>query len=279
MGIRRSSLSFEGRYVQVPNDWARDDRLSRRAKGLLVELMSHRVGWHITIAALQKTGPEGRDAIRTVVNELSAVGYLRRVQGRGDGGRFNEVEYELSEPTPADGKSDIGGFAVDGSADDGSAVVGESDTKEDHLSEHHLEEDDQEEKLLLAPSETSLLESLPGSFDRFYEAFPRKVGRLKAEAAFTIAVKNGTPAHVLVEAARRFANDPNLPSDKQFIVHPATWLNQGRWGDEPLPPRVQQAPRKQPSYVSNLDVVRQFEEEERHEQNRSLEAAHGRFGN
>lgn len=167
MGIRRSSLSFEGRYVQVPNDWARDERLSRRAKGMLVELMSHRVGWHITIAALQRTGPEGRDAIRTVVNELAALGYLRRVQGRGDGGRFNEVEYELSEPLPADGKSDIGGFAVVGSSDDGSPVVGESDTKEDHQSEDHLEEDDPEEDLLLAPSETS----------------PRRAFRLRSSAS------------------------------------------------------------------------------------------------
>ncbi|WIA97644.1 hypothetical protein [Curtobacterium sp. MCBA15_004] len=278
MGIRRSSLSFEGRYVQVPNDWARDERLSRRAKGMLVELMSHRVGWHITIAALQRTGPEGRDAIRTVVNELAALGYLRRVQGRGDGGRFNEVEYELSEPLPADGKSDIGGFAVVGSSDDGSPVVGESDTKEDHQSEDHLEEDDPEEDLLLAPSETSPRESLSAAFERFYTIFPRKVGRLKAEAAFGKAVANGMPVHVLIEAARRFATDPNLPADKQFIVHPATWLNQGRWGDEPLPPRAQ-SNHKQPAYVGNLDVVRQFEEEERHEQERGIEAAHGRFGN
>ncbi|MBT2503001.1 hypothetical protein [Curtobacterium sp. ISL-83] len=144
MGIRRSHLSFEGRYVQIPNDWVRDERLSRRAKGMLVELMSHRVGWHITIAALQRTGPEGRDAIRTVVNELSAFGYLRRVQSRGDGGRFNEVEYELVEPPTADGKSDIGGFSDVGSADGGSPVVGESGGKEDYLPEHHLEEANQE---------------------------------------------------------------------------------------------------------------------------------------
>ncbi|WIB25408.1 hypothetical protein [Curtobacterium sp. MCSS17_015] len=278
MGIRRSSLSFEGRYVQVPNDWARDNRLSRRAKGMLLELMSHRVGWHITIAALQRTGPEGRDAIRTVVNELSAFGYLRRVQNRGDGGRFNEVEYELSEPLTADGKPDIGGFAGDGSSDDGSPVVGESDTKEDHLPEHHLEEDDQQEVLLLAPPETSVIESLADAFERFYKVYPRKVGRLKAQAAFFHAVKGGTPAHTLIEAARRFANDPNLPANKQFIAHPASWLNQGRWDDEPLPNRAQ-TPTKQPAYVANLDVVRQFEQEEQREQDRSLEAAHGRLGN
>jgi hypothetical protein len=40
----------------------------------------------------------------------------------------------------------------------------------------------------------------------------------------------------VIEGARRFGNDPNLP-DEQFIPHPSTWLNQDRWIDGPLPLR------------------------------------------
>ncbi|PRB01783.1 helix-turn-helix domain-containing protein [Microbacterium sp. MYb64] len=74
----------------------------------------------------------------------------------------------------------------------------------------------------------------PG-FAEFYLIYPRKVGREAARKAFEKAVKQATPEAV-IEGARRFASDPNLP-DKQFIPHPATWLNAGRWDDEPLPPR------------------------------------------
>lgn len=74
----------------------------------------------------------------------------------------------------------------------------------------------------------------PG-FAEFYLIYPRKVGREAARKAFEKAVKATTPEAV-IEGARRFAADPNLP-DKQFIPHPATWLNAGRWDDEPLPPR------------------------------------------
>lgn len=123
MGITRTPMPFERDYVQIPNAWLRDERLSRRARGLLAELMTHRVGWHITIASLQKSGPEGRDAIRGAVIELAERGYLTRRQTQGASGRFNEIEYEITDPT-AVGKPDTGGFADDGSAD-----VGESAPK------------------------------------------------------------------------------------------------------------------------------------------------------
>lgn len=77
------------------------------------------------------------------------------------------------------------------------------------------------------------------AFDRFYAAYPRKVGRKDAEKAFTKAAIEVDPEE-LVAAAERYAADPNQPTDRSKIPHPATWLNQGRWGDEPLPARFDQ---------------------------------------
>lgn len=73
------------------------------------------------------------------------------------------------------------------------------------------------------------------SFAEFYMAYPRKVGKEAARRAFDRAVKTVDPT-VIVEGARRYAGDPNLP-EKQFIPHPASWLNAGRWDDEPEVPR------------------------------------------
>lgn len=232
MGVRRTALEFEGHFTQVPNEWVRDERLSRRARGLLVEIMSHRVGWHVTVAGLQKAGVEGRDAIKSALAELKEHGYLRVSQSRGDGGRFNEVEYELHDPGTADGFSVSGGFTVSGSTADGSAASGESAPKNTSSSEHDLSGDNG-----LFDADGLAEPPVPAAtFAEFYLAYPRKAGKEDARAAFERAAKRVDPK-VIVEGARRFAADPNLP-EKQFIPHPATWLNRGSWEDEPLPQRA-----------------------------------------
>jgi len=141
MGITRKQLAFEGKFVQIPNDWIRDVTLSRRARGLLAEVMSHRIGWHISINSLQAAGVEGRDAIRSALVELLEAGYLTRSQTRGDAGRFNEVEYDLSEPLTADGKAVTGGFTGSGSPAHGLPADGESDTKNTMSLEDQSSED------------------------------------------------------------------------------------------------------------------------------------------
>lgn len=75
-----------------------------------------------------------------------------------------------------------------------------------------------------------------GAFAEFYLVYPRKVAKDAARRAFERAVQRADAA-VIISGARKFASDPNLPLEKQFIPHPATWLNAGRWDDEPLPPR------------------------------------------
>ncbi|OIR41170.1 hypothetical protein BJP08_08060 [Corynebacterium sp. NML140438] len=72
-------------------------------------------------------------------------------------------------------------------------------------------------------------------FDEFWGIYPRRVGKRKAESEFLRACTRA-PVEEILAGARRLATDPNLP-EKRFIPHPATWLHQDRWGDEPLPAR------------------------------------------
>jgi hypothetical protein len=67
--------------------------------------------------------------------------------------------------------------------------------------------------------------------------YPRKVGKAAARKAWTKAARDTDPSLIL-EGVKRYANDPNLPADRSFIPHPSTWLNGGRWDDEPLPSRL-----------------------------------------
>jgi hypothetical protein len=77
-------------------------------------------------------------------------------------------------------------------------------------------------------------------FAAFWAVYPRTVGKEAARKAYAKAAAR-VGALTVVAGAERFRDDPNLPpkEEARFIPHPATWLNQGRWDDEPLPPRRQ----------------------------------------
>lgn len=98
MAIRRTPLPFEGQFTQIPNAWLRDPNLSRRARGLLAEILSHQHGWVISVHSLWRNGPEGREAIRKAILELADAGYLVRDQTHGERGRFGEMNYVLAAP-------------------------------------------------------------------------------------------------------------------------------------------------------------------------------------
>ena len=67
-------------------------------------------------------------------------------------------------------------------------------------------------------------------FDCFWKAYPRKVGKVKAEAAF---YKITTPVSVLLAAIEQQKKTAQWQKDNgQFIPHPATWLNGKRWEDQ-----------------------------------------------
>jgi hypothetical protein len=95
----RRKMRFERNFVQLPNQWVRDSRLSYKARGLLAELTSHESGWKVTIKALATNRHgEGLAGIRDAVQELEQYGYLKRYQVK-IGGRFTADDWELTDPT------------------------------------------------------------------------------------------------------------------------------------------------------------------------------------
>lgn len=73
------------------------------------------------------------------------------------------------------------------------------------------------------------------SFDEFWGAAPRKVGKQHALRAFKKAVKDISP-DLLVAGMQSYAEQVKRKGiEPQFIKHPATWLNGGCWDDEADP--------------------------------------------
>lgn len=151
-------------FTMIPNAWIRDRRLSRRARGLLIELMSHRPGWKTSVATLAKTGPEGEAAIKSAIKELETVGYLERHADTDQRGRRTGTRYVITAPPETDNASSdpLGGnrpMDTDplggnrpmdaGKTKDSPLVdfppVDDHPTKKNISQEDHLQEDLQEE--------------------------------------------------------------------------------------------------------------------------------------
>lgn len=89
-------------YSVLSNVALNDERLSFRARGIFAYLMSKPDNWRVRSDVLAKSATEGRDAIRTALNELEQYGYLQRETGRDAKGQwFTETVLVEEPPTGA----------------------------------------------------------------------------------------------------------------------------------------------------------------------------------
>jgi hypothetical protein len=206
MPLIRGHHSFDDQFAQIPNAWLRDSRLSLKAIGLLAQIMTHVPGWNMSINSLADRNDVGRDQIRTAIAELEEFGYLTREQSREDG-RFAETIWRTSDPTDIPSSEN---------PSTGNPTTKNTITKEEQIKNNERTYSDSE-------------------FESFWSYYPKKVDKGAAIRAFRKALKTN-PASEVIEGAKRYAEDPNLP-DKQFVKHPATWLNAEAWNNGPLPAR------------------------------------------
>lgn len=205
MPLIRGHHSFDDHFTQIPNDWLRDKRISLGAKGLLAQLLSHSPGWRISQESLGRDNGVGRDAIRTLINELLEAGYLMRSEERerGEKGYLGGYTYTTQDPTQDNPTQD-------------NPLLKKTITKKNNLKNNERIYSDSE-------------------FDSFWNHYPKKVDKGAALRAFRRAIKKQDP-DLVIAGAKAYAEDPNLP-EKQFIKNPATWLNAEAWNNGPLPKR------------------------------------------
>ncbi|MEH0424694.1 hypothetical protein [Streptomyces sp. B21-083] len=95
-GIRRGVMAAD-QFTQIANALFRDVELSFKAKGIFGYVSTHRNGWQVTIADLVRLGPDGREAVRTGLQELEAHGYLVRERLRRPDGTLGEIVYCITD--------------------------------------------------------------------------------------------------------------------------------------------------------------------------------------
>ena len=211
-GIYRPKLSFEGNFTTIPNHWIRNTGLSVKANFLLVYLLTHEIGYNITYGQIEREIGLGETAIRNAMEELKDFGWLRTERTTDARGYNAGLAWFLTEPNlenPDLGNPDLGNPTLE---------------KRGALENNLIKK-------------TTIKEIYTSEFNEFWVAYPRKVGKRAAYRAFLTAVAGESPS-AIVAGAVQFGKDPNLPFDQNFIPHPATWLNAGRWDDGPLPERT-----------------------------------------
>lgn len=70
-------------------------------------------------------------------------------------------------------------------------------------------------------------------FDAFWAAYPRRVAKGAARAAYAKSAKKASPAELLRALDEQKAH--GFGRDLVYTPHAATWLNQERWLDELAP--------------------------------------------
>lgn len=73
---------------------------------------------------------------------------------------------------------------------------------------------------------------------QFWPAYPRRKGKAAAKTKFITRAKHCGVAAIIGGLERAKAEWQRKGTEPDFIPHPATWLNQGRWDDEPDYPRL-----------------------------------------
>lgn len=100
-------------YLDVHNSTIRDARLSFRARGVLIRLLSNADGYSMTAEDLAAEGKEGRDAIRKALKELRAAGYIVVDKRQNKLGQWSTQTLVFDTPptpeNPASGCPAVGG--------------------------------------------------------------------------------------------------------------------------------------------------------------------------
>lgn len=216
-------------FAQIANEALRDRRLSFKARGILAMVLSHSGEWTASAKWLEsQSDHDGRAAIQTALNELTALGY-RKVIKENCNGRIQTVavwshaaEMTISRPTE-------------------NLTVRKSDRQETGGSLEHNKKEHNKKEHSKEIDHAATGCSSPDGFDDFWTTYPRKAAKGAARTAWARALRKA-PAGQIIAAAARYRADPNR--EPAFTAHASTWLNQERWLDDRLPERTQTGGQK-----------------------------------
>jgi hypothetical protein len=257
----------ETSFYTVDKQISEDERLSWAARGMLIFLLGKPDGWQVSVKHLVNEtqfairGQLGRDGVKAILAELGEAGYLTRSEKprQTAAGHMDGYDYFVSEvPTKPRtnrlkelrGKAE---FNFTSPSPDFPSPVKPSPVEPSpanpHLVNNEFEASTELEGLQppsspAAPAKAegegdASKEIYSAEFLAFWDAYPRKQGKLVAFKRWKAAVKliGGKRADAiatLLAGAQRYAKEVKS-LEREKIKMAEGWLTAGRWEDEEIP--------------------------------------------
>lgn len=229
-----SGIRGRGRrgYTAVPNWRWEDPNLSAHELRIAGWLASHADSYceeYVTRNQIAKHTTVSQGAVSSAMVNLERMGIVKieTVAEPKRGGRRWIVWFDHARWEHGEGGQEMttpGQEMTEG---------GQEMTTDTTYIEEHVEE---QERTPQPPAQRTADAMIADAFDHWYSLYPRKVGKPKAVKAFKRAAKklNGSGWDQLAAGTQAWCQFwREAHTDPQYIPHPATFLNDERWNDQP----------------------------------------------
>lgn len=256
----------QNNFSIVSNAIIRDTRLSLKARGLLILMLSLPECWEYSITGLAKVSGEGKDSIRAGIKELEDVGYLVRTRKHLPNGRLGDMEYTLYESPntkkPTLEKPTLEKPTQEKPTQEKPTWENPTEINKDIKQELNITRKERENTEV--KKEQKLLSQLNGRplpleeakiqneyFKRFWLMYPRKAKQFQAQLAW-----NALPVDVelyerILQAVEKYSKTRQW-ADKTYVPYPENFLDGKRWEDD-IP--TTDAPKKKNDVAAAAEAV------------------------
>lgn len=220
----------------INNDVLNDERLSFKARGLLVYMLSKPDDWQFYTSELQKhSEKDGRRSIESALKEIQDAGYLKKEQGHKSDGSFDKVNWLLvDKPTFSPQAQNVQAQNVQAQNVQAQNVqlLNTNNTNTNNTNTDNTK-NNTSSKLDEPNSKTSQLKE---DFNKLWKLYPNKKGKATAFNAYKRAMKKGVTNKKIQDGIVAYKQNVRWQREHGFkdleFAHGATWFNQQRWDDD-----------------------------------------------
>jgi hypothetical protein len=208
-------------FVQVDNRAVEDPRLSLRAKGLLVYLLSRPDNWRAHPTQVALTTSDSVGIVRSCLAELKRFGYAKLERIPIGKGRFGGTEWLIDELPFSD---ELPLSELRKNRDSEKPSFGQAESRKNAALNYTEEENNTEKK-------TNSVRARAREIEEIWQAYPRKAGKPAAIKAISRAIAREGFDKILA-ATNAFAEARPDPDD-HYTPWPQKWFNNARYNDPP----------------------------------------------
>lgn len=211
-------IEKKNNYIVVPNSILRDKRISIKARGLLIIILSLPPKWKLTVSGLVTVTGAGETAVRAGLRELEKYGYVQCTRARDSKGRIGCMDYIIREVPLNEENPKVENPKVENPEVENLGVVSTDIVSTDIVSTNIVSTND--------------MDSLQSRYFKvFWNTYPKHI-KIKETKEYW----NKLPVDIdLYDKIIKSVTDYKKTEqwlDPTYIPNPLTYLSDERWRDE-----------------------------------------------